>query len=447
MSFLKKVFVKAPFFVKRIFINAEAVRRDYFRRYGDYNELLKNADINYIMTSGYNVEKEELFRKLIENASLHVPKYRNCTALSLSEIGKLPLLHKSDIREHYDEYLSDKIDKKTCFKGITSGSTGTAVSYYRDRESVRLSQLYAEKLLEFAGLRQGDRRARISGVSLIPFECEKPPFWVYIDRYKQLQMSAYHIKSGNAGKYINAMRRYNVTFGTGYATAWLFLAEYVLKENLTVPKLSAIVTDSEGITQSQQEKVEKAFNCPVYQTYGLSETGQLAFQCRHGSYHIVPSVCHIEILDSDGKPAPKGTLGEIAVTSLIANDTPVIRYLTGDLGVMGKEPCACGWNTDYLEHIEGRVDDYILTPDGRRIGRLSHIAKTMKGVLQSQIVQTAPDSVVIRVVQDRDFDESSMEETVKNAAAYLGNMKVRWENTNELERTKNGKVRFVIRKI
>lgn len=446
MSLLKVFFTKSPFFIKRIFINAEAYRRDYFRRFGDYKALLENTDINHIMKSGYHKERELLFGNLMEYVSINVPRYKGISVRSLSDIEKIDPLTKADIRNNIKDCIYQGKEKKRYFKSVTSGSTGTAVSYYQDRESVRLSQLYAEKLLQFAGLCKGDKKARISGVSIIPFECEKPPFWVYIDKYRQLQLSSYHIKDSTCKSYIDAMIKHNITFGAGYATSWLFLAEYILSNDIALPKIKAIVSDSEGISKEKQKLVEKAFNCPMYQTYGLSETGQVAFCCKEGNYHIVPSVCFAEIVDEENKALPKGEIGQIVLTSLIAKDAPFIRYLTGDLGVMGSEPCKCGWETDYFSSIEGRLDDYVLTKDNRKIGRLSHIAKFIKGAKESQLIQTAPGKLIIRVVPDVNWDEESMKDAIKNAKNYIGDMDISWEIANELEKTKRGKVRYVIRK-
>lgn len=102
------------------------------------------------------------------------------------------------------------------------------------------------------------------------------------------------------------MKQYKVTYGTGYTSAWLFLSEYLSKSQENPPDFKAIVTDSEGVTQEQQKFIESAFKCPVYQTYGLSEVGQIAVQCRKGYYHIVPALCHVEIVDDEGKKLPNG---------------------------------------------------------------------------------------------------------------------------------------------
>lgn len=443
IAYLKKTFTKMPFFIKKILINAEAYRRDYFRRYGNYEKDLAQIDLNYLMNSGYITEQKILLDELFKEVPLSVPFYYKYT--NLKNLYDLPVITKKDLLNNYNDFISKDIDLKKCFKSTTSGSTGTPLSYYQDRQSVRLGQLYSDKFLEYAGLEKNDRKARISGVNIIPFEAKNPPYWIYIDKYHQLQCSAYHFTNHTYPMFIDAMKRYNVVFGTGYATAWYFLAEYILESGIIPPRLKAIVSDSEGINKDQQMKVEKAFQCKMYQTYGLSEIGQVAFQCRIGNYHIVPSVCIAEVLDNDLLPVENGVEGQIVLTSLISKQTPLIRYATGDLGILGYDECICGWKTQYLAEIKGRLDDYVITPDGRKIGRLSHIIKPAIGVLESQLIQTERNELLIKIVPDTNFIAESMKKVIENAKNYLGGMNIKWMVVNDLERTANGKLRHVIR--
>lgn len=444
MDCLKKIFINAPFFIKRLFANAEAIRRDYYRRYGDYKKLFRQTDIDYILKSGYKSEQEKLFLELIDHVSQKVPKYKDINVKSLADIQKLPVLTKYDMIHNLDQLLSADLNKKKCYSLTTSGTTGAMVKYYQCRDGIRLSYLYADKLYELAGLTKKDIKARISGVHLIPFERKKPPFWVYIDKYRQLQMSAYHINNATCGAYLDAIKKRNAVFGTGYSLSWLFLAEYILKNNIDPPYLKAIVTDSEGLTLEQKNLIEKAFRCRVYMTYGLSETGQVAFMCKHNRYHFIPSVCYAEILDENNNAAEGGSVGEIVLTSLIFKDTPFIRYKTGDLGALGTEKCPCGWGTQYLTSFEGRTDDYLLTADGRKLG----VAFTVdKGVIHSQLIQKDFNNVVIKILPGKDFNKKVLEDAIKKAKQhFLGDINVTWELTDELEKTKSGKVKHLIRR-
>jgi hypothetical protein len=86
----------------------------------------------------------------------------------------------------------------------------------------------------------------------------------------------------------------------------------------------------------------------VYSGYGLAELCTVASQCRHGNYHVNMETCIVEIIN-----------GEIVVTDLWNNITPVLRYRTGDYGKIVKLNCNCDrQHQDIIYDIVGRRVDY-----------------------------------------------------------------------------------------
>ena len=84
----------------------------------------------------------------------------------------------------------------------------------------------------------------------------------------------------------------------------------------------------------------------------------------------------VEVLEA-GAPVPAGTVGDLVCTGLLNADMPLVRYRVGDRGALAPadEGCRCGRTLPTLATVEGRVDDVLLTPDGRRIGRLDPVFK------------------------------------------------------------------------
>ncbi|MGI6490871.1 MAG: phenylacetate--CoA ligase family protein [Pelotomaculum sp.] len=427
--------------MKRIMANMEAIRRDYYRRYKGYKELMSIIDYQYVMESGDFSRRNKKISDLIQSVQKKVPAYKGKEFCNLEDF---PLISKKDIRDNYSSYLSENLDIRQCFKSHTSGSTGTPFYFYRHRDAVMLDQVFKDKFFEYAGSSIYKNKVRISGINIIPFYIEDPPFWVYIDKYKQLQCSAYHVNDKTAKVYCDAMFKYEVEYGTGYAKTWLFLADGIRKSNLHPPKLKFIVTDSEGITKSQQLFVESVFNCPVYQTYGLSEVAQIAVQCRKGNYHIIPDLTFVEILPFDQYDG-QDDVGEIVITTLTTDQTPLIRYRTGDLGKLGIGECGCGIKTQYLTKLIGRTDDYIIV-NGRKISRLGHIVASSEGIVASQIIQLDDSHIVIRLIPDKSFSQSTVEKIRENAKPYIGNLNIKFETSKDLERDKSGKIKYIIRK-
>jgi phenylacetate-CoA ligase len=449
----QQIYMAAPRPAQRLLANIEAWRRDSLRRYGDFAAEVSGYDPAwYGRTALPAQEAYQLgrLREVVAAARSKVPHYRRTLPAdelrSLDDLRHLPIVEKSQLRQEPRSFVADGVATRALWLQSTSGSTGTPLRYYHDREITRGHQAVADALLASIGCRFGERRVRISGVMVAPYAQTRPPFWMYIDVYHQLQCSAYHLTRQTSAAYLDAMRAAGVRYGTGYATAWHMLATFILEGGARPPALRAIVTDSEGISPEQQATVERAFGCPVYQTYGLGETGQVAMQCAHRRYHVLTQSVVVELLDDAGQPVRSGEIGQIVVTDLTATVTPFIRYRTGDLATSALTPCGCGWHSPSWQEVVGRIDDRVLTPDGRWIGRLSHVTKPGVGIRESQIAQTALNHVVIRVVPDRDFDPQSMEAVVRAAHTYLGaQMQVTWEQVPSLPRTRAGKLRHVVR--
>lgn len=449
---LEEIYLKSPFFMRRLMGNAEGIRRNLYRKYGDYKALLLSISSQDPLRNGTSERElckrlDGLLRLAHERVPFYGDKAYDITISHLEDLEKLPLLKKEVLRQRMTEFIAQGTGKGQLYQSSTSGSTGTPMHFFTDRESMRQSKAYCESFYASLGMTEKTRTVKISGVKVAAYDAKKPPYWVYIDVYRQLQCSSLHISSQTVEAYFDAFRRYRVEFGTGYPTAWLFLAQAAEQKGIHPPKLKAIVTDSEGITPEQQAYVEKIFGCPLYQTYGMSEVACFSIMCPEGHYHVFPGNIVVEITDDQGRRRKLGEEGNIVVTDLHSEHFPYIRYQTGDLGILGKGQCACGWKSPWLSQVTGRVEDYIITGDGRKIRRLGHIMKPAVGVAKSQLVQTGPDRLEIHVVPAKDFMPQSMETVLQQAKQYIGTeFSISWKTVAELEKTKKGKVKYIVRK-
>lgn len=449
-SIINKMYLHAPFFVKEMLANVEALRRNRYRKYGDYEKVKSSLDfINYMNTYEKSEDYETLSNlKTLLNFSInYVPFYANYPKPklhTLSELQMFPLLTKNHIRNNKTDMLPTIVKKEDLWNGTSSGSTGTPLSYYRDKNSVRTNQALYDSYYKSLGCDIEDKRIRFSGIKLTTFDRKKPPYWIYISKFKQLQCSVYHLSEDTCKYYIEKFVKYKSEFGTGYPSAWGYLAKYIIKHNIQLPPMKAIITDSEAMDDSLQNVIEKAFKCKVYHTYGLSEVGMLGMQCGYRNYHTVPKLNIIETVNSKGESVINEE-GQIIVTDLNSKGFPFIRYKTGDRGIIKYDKCACGYSTPYIKEITGRVEDYILTKDGRKIQRVSQIIKPAIGVKESQIIQKTRNSILIKIVADENFEEKSMEKVIESAHLYIGDMKVTWEVVSKLELMPSGKLKFLIR--
>ena len=71
--------------------------------------------------------------------------------------------------------------------------------------------------------------------------------------------------------------------------------------------------------------------------------------------------------------------GRLVVTSFTTEATPLIRYDIGDSVVLedSNKICSCGNNNPMVKKINGRIDDYIYSPQTGKIN-LGNISNTLK---------------------------------------------------------------------
>ena len=88
--------------------------------------------------------QNEKLRKLIEQAYENVLYYRELMdglnlrpsdIQTIKDLPKLPTLRKQDIRNNPDKFVSRKTEKKKLMFRHTSGTTGTGLHFYVNRET------------------------------------------------------------------------------------------------------------------------------------------------------------------------------------------------------------------------------------------------------------------------------------------------------------------------
>jgi len=110
-----------------------------------------------------------------------------------------------------------------------------------------------------------------------------------------------------------------------------------------------------GEDLSEHMSVLSDFFSGVYQSYGLSECVNVAFECQYHSLHVNMENCIVEEVDN-----------EIVITNLNNYVTPFIRYRTGDRGHVKRSNCKCGRKFDIITGLQGRKVDFYASEDLKR---------------------------------------------------------------------------------
>ena len=125
---------------------------------------------------------------------------------------------------------------------------------------------------------------------------------------------------------------------------------------------------------------------------------------------------------------------------------PLIRYRTGDYAAWALEPaCECGSRHPVIESLEGRVDDYLETTDGRRIGRLSTAIKRSPTIAAAQLVQDRPGHAFLLVRPGEGYVRSHAEAVRDDIVERIGAFEFEILEVAEIPKTPAGKTRLVVR--
>jgi phenylacetate-CoA ligase len=97
-----------------------------------------------------------------------------------------------------------------------------------------------------------------------------------------------------------------------------------------------------------------------------------------------------------------------------------------------------------LLRIDGRKDDYVITPEGTRIMRFDYVFKDVMNVKEVQIMQEQLGEITVRIVRRQGYGTKDEAEISREIERWISpTLKVRFEYVQEIEREHNGKFRAV----
>jgi phenylacetate-CoA ligase len=236
----------------------------------------------------------------------------------------------------------------------------------------------------------------------------------------------------------------------GYPSTISVLAGYLNKRNLKFP-LKAAFTSSETLLPNQRQAIERAFECKLFDFYGMAERVVFATECGlHSGKHLNVDFAVTEILSKNNEPASQGQIGRIVATGLHNWAMPLIRYQTSDVTVSKAILCQCGRRFPLIADITTKDDDIVTTPDGRYISSsiLNAVTHNFTTIEEHQIVQEDRSHLVMKIVKSPTYTESDSALLKKYLQEVMGSeMQIDLEFVSSIPRTNTGKFRWVISKV
>lgn len=419
---------------------AAAVRREATFRY--LSEYLRSQ---WHSPETIAAGQRESIERLLDYLSLHIPRYTKLGGLALHE---LPIISKKEIKEQ-PELFAAKQPRGPLSSKTTGGSTGQPITIIKDREAMAREQAGTLRGYSWAGLRPGDRQARMWGV---PSGAQRRAANELRDRLlNRRRFSAFNYTERELEAFHREFLKFKPAYIYGYVSMVRDFANFVggRAGRASFPWLKAIVTTSEVLSDAARTEISAAFGVRVYNEYGCGEVGTIAHECEQGAMHITAENLIVEVLDEGGS-ATAGD-GRLVITELHNRAQPLVRYELGDYGRLGDAACPCGRQLPILENIHGRAYDIIVGPQGRKyhpeffIYIFEDLKRRSESIAQFQLVQRN-EQLEIALVRGKEFDETVEHEIVARLTGEFGDyFSYSFRHVDAIEREPSGKLRVVKR--
>lgn len=437
----QKVYGCCPVFLQNILCSVKGYTIKKRRYSKHFFEELKKYETGYYkpeecLRNFLKEIKEVPFYKKLYREYHFAPDARDI----YSEIKKLPVLDRETIVQNHDQILNTNFHGKTIILG-SSGTTATSLvfpcSVERETKQWAVWWRYRRKL----GIQLDTWCGWFGGQVVVPISTQKSPYWRINYPGRQVMFSAFHLSTHTVAEYYNEIRKRKLTWLHGHAHNITFLASLILEKKLPpIECVKYITTGADSLFNWQREIIREAFcKASIHQHYGLTEAVANISENREGILKVDEDFGYVEFLPLEN--AEPG-LCKIIATGFNNQPFPFVRYDTGDLATVFYNEKG----EVVIKQIDGRVVDSIKLPDGRRISSTSmtNFEFTTK-VKEVQFYQKDVYNIVVRLVIREGYNEEEEQKVVACVRERLPEeVKIQIEYIDKVERTKSGKIRYII---
>ena len=280
--------------------------------------------------------------------------------LSLEDLRRLPFTTRHDLARAYPyEMFAVPLREVVRIHSSTGSPGNPIVMGYTARDLKHWARL-AARVLTAAGVDRDD----VVQVTL-SYGLLTSAFGLHYG-VELLGASVIPTGPGGTARQLQIMRDYRTTVlisTPGYA---LVIADQVEKTGMDAKNLflKMGLFAGEPWTEEQRADIESRLFLTALDNYALSEAmgPGVAGECEHRvGMHLNEDHFLAEIIDpATGAVLPEGEMGELVLTTISREATPLVRFRTGDLTSLDFSPCQCGRTLARLSRIAGRTDNVVV---------------------------------------------------------------------------------------
>ena len=174
------------------------------------------------------------------------------------------------------------------------------------------------------------------------------------------------VSSGNSKRQLQLMQDFGTTVLSCTPSYCLYLAEFAKEHCIDISSfgLKAGFFGAEPWSDNMRQEIEAKLGLEAFDIYGLTEIigPGVAAECHaHDGLHFFEDYFYPEIINPDtGESLPDGEKGELVITPLTREGSPLLRYRTRDITYIMTEKCSCGRTLRRIHRLFGRNDDMLI---------------------------------------------------------------------------------------
>lgn len=395
-----------------------------------------------------------LIAHAIENVPLYREKYRAAGVeagdiRTWEDFARLPRLTREDLRDRSADLVARNVPPSRRSLHGTSGSSGTPVKFWidREREVQHLANVHLNQ--RWIGVEVGERRMLFWGDVGGP---RGPKSWRKRFQSRLLNrvfFPAAELKPEVLALFHRELSRFRPRLLTTFPSRIAVYVQWCRDEGKAIPHVPLVICTGETLHANQRSLIEEAFGAQVFNRYGSIELADVAHEClAHQGMHINAHRVWVETVPAEDLEDGQGL---VLLTEQFNRATPFIRYECGDIGRLWPadttHACPCGLRLPRLQEIVGRVIDIVRSPTGRVFTRIAFtsVARKIPGIVNFQVVHRRPRTLIYRYQPAGTFPADGERQIRDLLNANTDNeFDVSVERVEHLALTRAGKLRAVV---
>ncbi len=376
---------------------------------------------------------------------------------SLEDLKKAPFVEKQDLRDAYPYGMLAVPQSEVKEIHMSSGTMGVAtVGAYTEHDLEVWGECFARGV-EYADGGPEDIMHVCYGYGLFTGGLGAHYGGLY-SGCTTIPMSA-----GNTERQIRVLRTMGPTIICCTPSYAMHIADTAIEMGVdpkTEFNLRCGIHGAEPFSDNFRRDLEEKLNYKVLDVYGLTETmgPGVAIECwEQTGLHLAEDHFIAEIIDpATGEVLPDGEWGELVLTTVDREASPVVRYRTRDITRILPGECACGRTHKRIDRLHGRTDDMLIIRGVNVFpSQIEDVMKTFPAVSSWYVIElTRKDNLDVVTLKaelnpDFDFEQISAIETLQQdmqaamKAALSVSIKVKLVEPKSVPRSE-GKAKRVI---